>query len=177
MPDDQAPATPDELAALYLRGRDVPCPGCGYNRRDGTAAACPECRADLGLATPDPVVRVVLRRRPAVAILVIISLGALLGLFSYGGGTLTLAQSLVSQALAPTTGLIVLLAVYFWGGFGCAFACYLCVRLLHNLWRRNITAERNGRTLIAVAAWLTAAFLPEVIYGLIPYFQWLRSLL
>lgn len=37
------PATPDELAALFLRGRDVPCPGCGYNRRDGTASACPEC--------------------------------------------------------------------------------------------------------------------------------------
>lgn len=36
-------ATPDELAALYLRGRDVPCPGCGYNRRDGITAACPEC--------------------------------------------------------------------------------------------------------------------------------------
>ncbi|RMH27026.1 MAG: hypothetical protein D6692_08290, partial [Planctomycetota bacterium] len=35
--------TPDELAALYLRARDVPCPGCGYNRRDGIAAACPEC--------------------------------------------------------------------------------------------------------------------------------------
>lgn len=36
-------ATPDELATLYLRGRDVSCPGCGYNRRNGITAACPEC--------------------------------------------------------------------------------------------------------------------------------------
>ena len=38
-----APATPDQLAALYLRHRDTPCPACGYNRRDGATAACPEC--------------------------------------------------------------------------------------------------------------------------------------
>jgi hypothetical protein len=37
------PATQDEVAALYLRARDVPCPACRYNRRDGVAAACPEC--------------------------------------------------------------------------------------------------------------------------------------
>ncbi|MCC5824032.1 MAG: hypothetical protein LAT64_13185 [Phycisphaerales bacterium] len=47
MPD--APAAPDELATLYLRARDVPCPGCGYNRRDGTAAACPECQISVHL--------------------------------------------------------------------------------------------------------------------------------
>jgi hypothetical protein len=48
-------ATPDELAALYLRARDVPCPNCNYNRRDGVAAACPECAHSLWLApeTPD----------------------------------------------------------------------------------------------------------------------------
>lgn len=43
------PATPDELAPLYLRDRDVPCPGCGYNRRGGTSAACPECGHHLRL--------------------------------------------------------------------------------------------------------------------------------
>lgn len=50
MPDvapEPTHATPDELAAIYLRARDVPCPGCGYNRRDGVAAACPECSAPL----------------------------------------------------------------------------------------------------------------------------------
>jgi hypothetical protein len=41
------PATPDDLAAIYLRARDTPCPNCHYNRRDGLAAACPECAHPL----------------------------------------------------------------------------------------------------------------------------------
>ncbi len=48
--DQPTPATPDELAAIYLRARDVPCPGCGYNLRDGSVAACPECDHTLSLA-------------------------------------------------------------------------------------------------------------------------------
>lgn len=43
------PATPTELAALYLRDRDVPCLSCNYNRRDGTTTACPECGTSLSL--------------------------------------------------------------------------------------------------------------------------------
>lgn len=46
-PPTNTPATPDELAALYLRARDVTCPSCGYNRRDGTSATCPECQAPI----------------------------------------------------------------------------------------------------------------------------------
>lgn len=49
MPAQGRPATPDELAALYLRDRDIDCPACGYNRRDGAAAACPECDHPLML--------------------------------------------------------------------------------------------------------------------------------
>jgi hypothetical protein len=49
-PGPAQPATPDELAAFYLRARDVPCPGCNYNRRDGTAAECPECQTLIRLA-------------------------------------------------------------------------------------------------------------------------------
>lgn len=52
-PGPTHPATPDELAAVYLRARDIPCPGCGYNRRDGTTAACPECGHTLKLES-DP---------------------------------------------------------------------------------------------------------------------------
>lgn len=42
-PQTNAPASDDQLAALYLRGRDTPCPSCNYNRRDGTTSRCPEC--------------------------------------------------------------------------------------------------------------------------------------
>ncbi|MEZ6317371.1 MAG: hypothetical protein R3B49_01265 [Phycisphaerales bacterium] len=53
--NDQAPPTPpphrdDDLARLYLAGRDVPCPKCKYNRRDGDRARCPECGHALTLA-------------------------------------------------------------------------------------------------------------------------------
>jgi uncharacterized membrane protein YdjX (TVP38/TMEM64 family) len=36
----------DALGAA-LRGRDVPCPGCGYNLRDLTGDRCPECGIEL----------------------------------------------------------------------------------------------------------------------------------
>lgn len=53
MPPDKpqltSPATNDELAVLYLRDRDTPCPSCNYNRRDGTTSTCPECATELAL--------------------------------------------------------------------------------------------------------------------------------
>lgn len=42
-------APPQDIIALYLQGRDVPCPACGYNRRDDTAPPCPECGHHLRL--------------------------------------------------------------------------------------------------------------------------------
>ena len=35
------------LLSMFLRGRDVPCPLCGYNLRDLTQQQCPECRHEL----------------------------------------------------------------------------------------------------------------------------------
>lgn len=71
------PATPDELAAVYLRGRDVPCPGCGYNRHDGTTAACPECTAKVALSVQPKSATVLLsaqRARVIAACLLVIAL-------------------------------------------------------------------------------------------------------
>jgi len=42
-------ASDDELAAIYLRDRDVPCPSCDYNRRGGQTSTCPECGSALTL--------------------------------------------------------------------------------------------------------------------------------
>ena len=47
------PLNPDELAAAYLKSRDVPCPNCAYNRRGGVTAACPECGHDLSILHED----------------------------------------------------------------------------------------------------------------------------
>lgn len=39
----------DELIAVFLAGRDVPCPRCGYNLRGLERARCPECERPLTL--------------------------------------------------------------------------------------------------------------------------------
>ncbi|MFK7883658.1 MAG: hypothetical protein AB8F26_05690 [Phycisphaerales bacterium] len=36
--DDQ-----DQLAKIFLKGRETPCPVCRYDRCNGVGAACPEC--------------------------------------------------------------------------------------------------------------------------------------
>jgi hypothetical protein len=41
----------DEIRLLdFLKGRDAPCPLCGYNLRDLTRPECPECRQALVLS-------------------------------------------------------------------------------------------------------------------------------
>ena len=47
---DRPPADDDMLLLEFLRGRDAPCPLCGYNLRDLSASRCPECREPLALA-------------------------------------------------------------------------------------------------------------------------------
>ncbi len=38
-----------ELLRRYLAGRDVPCPGCGYNLRGLESGVCPECTEPITL--------------------------------------------------------------------------------------------------------------------------------
>ncbi|MCC5823768.1 MAG: hypothetical protein LAT64_11780 [Phycisphaerales bacterium] len=38
-----------ERLAGYLKGRDAPCPGCGYNLRDLIGETCPECAETLSV--------------------------------------------------------------------------------------------------------------------------------
>ena len=56
-PSPSAPfETPAEGLRAFLAGRDVECPGCGYNLRDLGGSRCPECGDELvlrvGLAEP-----------------------------------------------------------------------------------------------------------------------------
>lgn len=46
-------ANENELAELFLRGRDVDCPSCGYNRRDGKTSTCPECGCVIAMQAYD----------------------------------------------------------------------------------------------------------------------------
>lgn len=44
----------EALLVAFLRDRDAPCPGCGYNLRGLGAARCPECGHRLRLAVERP---------------------------------------------------------------------------------------------------------------------------
>ena len=47
MPEGGHGMNESEHLAGYLKGRDCPCPACGYNLRDLRSPACPECAAPL----------------------------------------------------------------------------------------------------------------------------------
>ena len=69
------PSEVDKHLVLFLRGRDVSCPGCGYNLRDLASDRCPECGQELevGLRLVEP------RQGPLIAGLVGLAAGAGLG--------------------------------------------------------------------------------------------------
>lgn len=50
------PVADDDWVRAFVRGRDVPCPRCGYCLRDLVDARCPECAEPLvlrvGVVTP-----------------------------------------------------------------------------------------------------------------------------
>lgn len=141
MPDPTAPATADELAALYLRGRDVACPGCGYNRRDAVSSVCPECNAVLALDVAQkqivPMTRRVARRLAWLLIAATV-LGTFGMLFNVGWALWT-------------TGAVVLriMPMQFWVGQGLylvplILACGFAVKFLLDL-----RSSENGRQLSA----------------------------
>ncbi len=47
---DRPPADADTLLLEFLRARDAACPLCGYNLRNLSTTACPECREPLSLS-------------------------------------------------------------------------------------------------------------------------------
>ncbi len=78
------PATPDELATVFLRARDIPCPNCNYNRRDSTTAACPECGTDIITAENLPFAAVLGPKRLRIIAFSIASAALVVALFNLG---------------------------------------------------------------------------------------------
>ncbi len=73
MSDSETRPTDESMLLDFLRGRDAPCPLCGYNLRDLTQPVCPECRQDLMLA-------VGVRRLLLVPLLVTVAPGCFSGI-------------------------------------------------------------------------------------------------
>lgn len=161
------PATPDELATLYLRGRDVPCPGCGYNRRDGTMAACPECATpiEFGLALVSGaqlnhsrstrlawVILVALAAELAVLLISIIYTGSTL-LSGYAGNL----TNWISISLHVTITVVLLIAIR------------SSIVLLIRLRRQSRTPAQNGRHFHRIVVLVAWASIPLSLSGIVFY--------
>ncbi len=99
---DPTPATPDQLAKLYLRARDVPCPACNYNRRDGTTASCPECTHPFQLSDLFPIATDAVRRNLRMLCVVILLTHTLAVASAIYTFVVILRIALEVNALAPS---------------------------------------------------------------------------
>lgn len=173
--NDPGQATPDELAALYLRGRDVPCPGCGYNRRDGTAAACPECGAGLSVGGAVTERGMTMNPPRATAVVMILLTLSVFLMINFG-----LATAWAWWVAFTNPGLVVgrhwVSGVVYGIGFTCtipavALSAALCTHR-KALFRKP---RRAGNRFAATSLWLFVAVMPELIYELWSMIEWLMS--
>ncbi len=157
MPDRPAPApqpaTDDEIAALFLRGRDVSCAGCGYNRRDGTQADCPECKRKFVPQAPESISGPYTRLGTLIAWMAIASSCTMLlssastvwYVRRYGSGAIDSLQVVTScvYAILAVASLI--------------FAAFILFGRPHQA-RVNQHNVRRYRRHIAVVVWIQIAF-------------------
>lgn len=156
---DAGQATPDELAAFYLRGRDAPCPGCGYNRRDATAAACPEC----GLTIPIGVQAIGTVQTPARHFRRLIRL--LIAIACVGGLSHTLSIAIFLIGVGGGLGALSLTYFAFFTVYviGSVATVYLGVRALRHLVARD---PRSSKTVCLTFVVFALTPLPGYCWGL-----------
>lgn len=151
------PATPDELAALFLRGRDVPCPGCGYNRRDGTTAACPECTAEVALSVQPKSTTVVLSTQRARVIAACLLVIALVLMIESLGSTFTYVRAM-SGGWSSTFGPWIIAAIV------CLLAsCFMTPLAINTLcsMSRCDSGGRNARRITILTIALAIGLVPD----------------
>jgi len=155
-------ATPDELAVLYLKDRDVPCPGCAYNRRDGTQAACPECQEPVRVGEVHPE-RLAFARRHIRVIFATISLFSLITLAVYILHLTSTYQFIMGGA--SFTAMLPWFAIYAWG-IVCSAGATMVARRGWAQARRPGSGAPHARTLIWAIALAFASMAPEALYEL-----------
>lgn len=144
-----------EALAAYLAGRDVACPGCGYNLRGLKAGRCPECDEGLELELRRPE----LRWGPFIAGL--IGLGGTFGLF-----VMSLAARIVYGILWGQW--------FDWVGLGIVLVSIPALGAILYFWisDRDRLARRPlvWQIKAAVIAWLISlgfVWIPQMIWWLI----------
>ncbi len=133
-------AVGDSVLVSFLAGRDVGCPGCGYNLRDGVGDRCPECGDELslrlGLTEP--------RQGTLIAGLVGLSAGAGLSglLLIYIG-----LQTLLVRNMGPFAWRFVFVTGAGLVVEGAAVAAWLAG------WRRIRRGRRSVRAVLMICCW------------------------
>ncbi len=158
------PATPDELAALFLRARDVPCPKCHYNRRDGLTAACPECGTDI-IAAMDtlPFAAVLGIKRLRLIALFIACIAAVSGL-RHAGEIWQLNNSVMYVAFgtprtSPWPMFGSTMAMLYLGILGAFVSLYYAARILAESHRSSTPMIPQGYRINSAMLWLGVAIL------------------
>lgn len=165
-PATPQPATDDELAAFYLRARDVLCANCGYNRRDGTGAACPECQAQLNVHTGTPRAGAFLGPGLGKAIAIALLLVSLLITGLYASSTYDAIQYYANPVFPVPLVLGYHISAWVYATATALFIAALITqaRLLAALTRGPPTPDRAGRLLAWSIGLMLVAALPETIF-------------
>ncbi len=138
-PEPAAEAGVDPLLLQFVHGRDVQCPGCGYNVRDLTTDRCPECGQgiEIGLRLSEP------KQGALIAGLVGLAAGA-------GLGGLLLIYLLIVTLFRNTYGLPVSFLIINGVGFlAHGVALWVWVRN----WNRIRLASASNRRLLVTLCW------------------------
>ena len=136
-------ATEPDMLREFLSGRDVPCPGCGYNLRDLPGGRCPECGQELVLG--------VRLAEPKLAAL----LTGLIGLSAGAGlnGLLVIYFFIVAIVRNNRYGGY---ATFLWvNSIGLVVMAAALAAWLRS-WRRIRTARPHRRWLLAAGCWALA---------------------
>ncbi len=169
MPDDHAHpgGNPDRhdppiqaekrLIEEYVRGRDMPCPSCGYNLRDLHAAySCPECGADLVLRLHAP--RKDRQRKRDTSF----DSGLTAFVFAFGLTAFLGVMALMSHFTNPAEPLALAVVVHI---SAAVVLVALTLSWLH--WRARLRAMApQRRTAMAVGCWLLAIVV-VVVQGIV----------
>ncbi len=159
-------ATPDELAPSYFRGRDVACPGCGYNRRDGLTAACPECRTPIQISDNGAERWLSLSRRRAMFIGVVMLTFSTVYWISYCHSAWEMIETISVDPRSWTRGWWILHYALWMPAVCCLpIAAWHFIRMLR---RRPINstghADRSGASFHRGILWCVIAIGPWTIF-------------
>lgn len=163
------PASRDELATVYLKGRDVPCPNCNYNRRDATRSKCPECQSPIEIGELQPQQFAISRSHARLIFMAI-------GLFSLIVAAESMLHMFTTYKLVARTGNLMAMfpwpLIYAWG-IVCSITATMVSRRGWANARRPSGKARHAKTLIWSIVLGFGSLTPRAAYELFALYHYL----